>query len=103
MLAQLSRFGLCMGPSGLKTVSDILAGHQREILQHTGKSVPLELCLVYNNVIADRAGLSDVVREAREKRERENEGPASGFMALSLAESWGSVSWSYRFTLVFGT
>jgi hypothetical protein len=42
------------------------------------------LRLVYDNTLTDRAGLGEFVREARDKRRKENDGPASGFMALSI-------------------
>jgi hypothetical protein len=83
VITQLSLFGLCMGRSGIPNVFNTLTGYQQSIRQHAGKEVPLETRLVYDNVHRDAAGLSDLVREARDQRRKENEGPASRFMALS--------------------
>lgn len=76
--------GLSIGINSLKSVFNTLARHQRAILQNAGKNFPLELRLVYDNVLTDRASLSEVIREARDKCRKENVGPASGFMALSI-------------------
>ena len=76
-LGQLNRFGICADESGTETLFRHLKPFQQKILQNAGKPVPDDLSTASNLC-------SKAVREVREKRRKECDGPGVGFMGLSI-------------------
>ncbi|KAH6666748.1 hypothetical protein B0J14DRAFT_678109 [Halenospora varia] len=83
-LASLSTCGLCSGPSALDNVFKKLAKEQENVLQSTGKPVPVDLRLIYDDFLVSRTVLSSTVGVLRNNCLQNYGESSTGFMPFSM-------------------